>query len=246
MSFSENRDIYRSLYNTSDLVYTKIKLDFADISIGSTKDVTNEAKALLTKAYKEVEDHIQKYPVFKDSLSPLTVPKDFCAKTNTVIAAMYTASTAAGVGPMAAVAGAIAQYIGRNIKEVDEIIIENGGDIYLRSLQERVVLIYAGNSPLSLKIGIKLPVGEWGVCTSSGTFGHSLSFGNADAALVVSKDAALADTVSTELGNRIKDDSTLEAALNYAMSIPNIIGAVGIVGSALGAVGGIELVRVGK
>ena len=244
MCSNDNRSIYRSLYDTSELIYTNIKLGFADISIGAHTDVSKIAKTLLSQAYKEISDHILVYPQFKDALSPLPVKEGFSLQKYKVLEAMYSSSNIANVGPMAAVAGAVAQYIGRGIKDADEIIVENGGDIYLRSVKERIVLVYAGNSPLSLKVGIKLPPGEWGICTSSGTFGHSLSFGFADAALVVSHDTALADAVATKLSNEIINESSLEPALDYAINIPGIKGVLGIVGSVLGAAGDIELVRI--
>jgi hypothetical protein len=230
------------LYDITDLVYSNIRLGFADISIGAHVDVSDVAKELLSQVYQEVSGHILAYPDFGRALSPLEVKEEFCLPGDGVLSAMYEVSQIADVGPMASVAGAIAQYIGRGITAVDEIIVENGGDLYLRCMEERVVLVYAGNSPLSLKIGIKIPRGEWGVCTSSGTFGHSLSFGCADAALVVSHDATLADAVATALGNRIIDANSLEVALEYAIKIPGVIGVLGIVGEVFGVVGDIELV----
>ena len=103
-----------------------------------------------------------------------------------VIATMYRAGKIAGTGPMAAVAGALAEAVGDSLLELSsQVIVENGGDIFIKSDQPRVVSIHAGQSPLSEKVGLAIPVGRFGVCTSSGTVGHSISFGNADAAMVV-------------------------------------------------------------
>jgi hypothetical protein len=244
MPLNDARSLYRNLCNYEGLLYKNIKIGFADISIAANVDVELLAMPLLLQAYKEVEDHISVYPEFKGALTPIKAPDAFCLEKYSVLKAMYDSSELAGVGPMAAVAGAIAQYIGRGVKDAKEIIIENGGDVFLRSECERIVLVYAGNSPLSKKIGIRLASGEWGVCSSAGTFGHSLSFGLADAAIVVSHDAAIADAASTALGNRIVNADSLEDALNYAIKIPGVLGALGIVGDAMGAVGDIELVPI--
>ena len=110
---------------------------------------------------------------------------------------MLSAARLAGVGPMASVAGAIAQAVGAALKpHSSSIIVENGGDCYLDMDEETTVGIYAGpRSPFSGKIGIRLTADVFplGICTSSGTVGHSLSFGKADAVTVTARDAALAD-----------------------------------------------------
>jgi ApbE superfamily uncharacterized protein (UPF0280 family) len=110
---------------------------------------------------------------------------------------------------MAAVAGAIAEYVGRALLPLsEEVIVENGGDIFIFSKRERLAAVYAGDSPLSGRLAVALKprggpgtAGAFGVCHSSGTVGHSLSFGKADAALVISEDCALADAAATRLGN---------------------------------------------
>ena len=109
---------------------------------------------------------------------------------------MIFAAQAAGVGPMAAVAGALAEQVGqRLLKSTSEVIIENGGDIFIGARQILTVGVYAGGSPLSLKLGLRIDPakGIRGICTSSGTVGHSLSFGKADAVCVLSDSCALAD-----------------------------------------------------
>ena len=97
---------------------------------------------------------------------------------------------------MASVAGAIAELVGRELSNFsDDIIIENGGDIFIKTTRPRIIAIYASDSPLSGKIGIEIDAGETpcGICTSSGSVGHSLSFGKADAVTIIAPSAALAD-----------------------------------------------------
>ncbi len=146
---------------------------------------------------------------------------------------------------MAAVAGAIAARVGEALRAFsNEVIIENGGDIYMHLQHPATVSLFAGRSPLSHKVGLKIyPDREtWGVCTSSATVGPSLSFGRADAACVVAPDAALADACATGLGNRVPDVSAVNEALEWLGGIPGVVGGVVIVGENLGAWGQIELV----
>lgn len=157
------------------------------------------------------------------------------------------ASTLTGVGPMAAVAGAIAQFVTRDLLRFSkEVIVENGGDIYLASEKERVVGIYAGSSPLSLRIGMviepeKTPLG---VCTSSGTVGHSLSFGRADAVSVLSRSGALADAAATAIGNIVKGARDIEKGLARGSEIEGVSGVLIVVGEKMGVWGEVRLVRL--
>ena len=113
---------------------------------------------------------------------------------------MIRAGTVAGVGPMAAIAGAIAENVGRGLLEfADQVIVENGGDVFIKTRRPVTVGIYAGSSPLSMQIGMRLDSKKapLAVCTSSGTLGHSLSLGRADAVCAVADSCALADAAAT-------------------------------------------------
>ncbi|MCX7772643.1 MAG: UPF0280 family protein, partial [Clostridia bacterium] len=141
-------------------------------------------------------------------------------------------------------AGAFSKFVGQELLKLSpEIIVENGGDLFIKSEQERKVGIYAGASPLSNKLAIKLSrdMTPCGLCTSSGTVGHSLSFGKADAAVILHPDASVADACATALGNRIKSAQDIERALEEVSKIPGVRGAMVIIGEALGAIGDIEL-----
>jgi ApbE superfamily uncharacterized protein (UPF0280 family) len=145
---------------------------------------------------------------------------------------------------MAAVAGACAAAVGRKLLAYSpEVIVENGGDIFLKTAGPATVALYAGNSPLSMKVGLRIPAEATplGVCTSSGTVGHSLSFGRADAACVLAGDTALADAAATALGNRVKGPDDIPAALQWLSGIQDIMGGVIIAGEKLGAWGEVEL-----
>ncbi len=103
--------------------------------------------------------------------------------------------------------------------------------------------MYAGDSPLNGKIALKIYPEKTplGICTSSGTVGHALSFGKADAAVVISKDAFLADAVATAVGNRVKSVSDIEKAMEFASKIEGIEGVLVIIGDSIGAWGDIEI-----
>lgn len=162
----------------------------------------------------DLEAYILKNPNFMTSL----VPIEFDENAPEIVKKMIEAGKQAMVGPMAAVAGAIAQEIGFRLLEayqIDDLIIENGGDIFLSAKHSLDVAIYAGNSPLSMKLVLEvqpefLPCG---VCTSSGTVGHSLSFGKADAVVVGHKDVAIADAFATKLANRVRTKADIQDIL---------------------------------
>lgn len=188
---------------------------------------------------RELDAYIALQPEFLTSLSPIEPLPD----APDVAAAMCRAGKAAGVGPMAAVAGAFAAHVGQALLQFSpQVIVENGGDIWMKTGGQSTVAVYAGNSPLSMKVGIVVDASQpVSVCTSSGTVGPSLSFGKADAAVVVSHDAYLADACATRLGNEIKAADDIAAAVELISGIPGVVGALAALGEACGAAGNIEL-----
>jgi hypothetical protein len=233
---------YRQLIQPEGLVCLRVCVAETDLQIAATHDLSLPALQAVKRLRGELEDHLRQVPAFATSLQPLPEP----AGLPPLVAAMYRAAQAAEVGPLAAVAGAVAQGVGETLGGLsEELIIENGGDIYLASRQPRRVAIQAGDSPLSGRLALLLPGGEpLGICTSSGTVGHSLSFGRADAAVVISDDAALADAVATALGNRVSSAGDIEPALEWAQQLPGVRQALLIVGETLGVWGEFELAPI--
>lgn len=196
-----------------------------------------------------IESYIEEDPGFKGALEPYRVPRS----APPIVREMSLAAEKARVGPMAAVAGAIAEMVGKDIlnggfDRLDEVIIENGGDLYLACRRARNIAIFAGESPLSMRIGVEVVPGEtpMGICTSSGKVGHSLSFGNADAAVVLSPSATLADACATALGNALKSPEDIEPALEDIGCIGGVTGAVAIMGDRVGIWGNVRLVAFGN
>ena len=232
---------YRTRMARSGLVGFRVAVQETDLWVLAARDFTREVRELVVQERQQLEAYIAGHPDFLTTLVPW--PEDPFAPP--VVREMIAAAAATGVGPMAAVAGALAARVGRHLAPLSpEIIVENGGDIFLAISHPATVALYAGASPLSQRVGLRLDPASspLGVCTSSGTVGHSLSFGQADAACVLAPNAALADAAATALGNRVRGPDAIAPALEWAAGLPEILGAVIIVGKKLGAWGRVELV----
>lgn len=231
---------YRHLVQRPQLVAFQVRVQQTDLLILADRDLTSVALTAVVEERRQLEQYIASHPAFLDALTPW--PDDPLAPP--VVREMIRAGALAGVGPMAAVAGAIAAAVGRRLRPLSrEVIVENGGDIYLALQEPAIVSLFAGRSPLSLKVGLKIKPEQTpvGVCTSAGTFGHSLSLGRADAACVVAPDAAVADAAATGLGNRVRRPADIQPALAWLASLPDVLGGVVILGDKLGAWGQLEL-----
>lgn len=232
--------IYRNWINAEGLTPFKVIVGQTDMLILAESDISSKAITLVNRSRSIIEEYITGHPDFGTSLVPLP----FDRKAAPLIRRMHVCSRKAGVGPMATVAGAIAQFTAVNLlKYSPELIVENGGDIYLILKRDRTVAIFAGGSPLSGKIGlcVRSSSTPLGICTSSGTFGHSLSFGRADAAVAVCRSAVMADAAATAIANSVTSEREIEAGLAKARSIPGVKGALIIVGSKFGVWGKVEL-----
>jgi ApbE superfamily uncharacterized protein (UPF0280 family) len=148
---------------------------------------------------------------------------------------------------MAAVAGAIAEQVGRGLlRRSAEVIVENGGDVFLKTAGAATVAIFAGPSLLSLRIGVRIACGDapLAVCTSSGTVGHSLSFGRADAVCIVSRSCALADAAATAVGNMVGAKTDIDRGIERGKAIPGVEGIVIVAADQVGFWGEIEVISV--
>jgi len=187
-----------------------------------------------------LEKYIKKNPNFKTSFKPLKVKKE----APLLIRMMAVAAEKTEVGPMASVAGALADLgldamhkAGAKVR-----VIENGGEISADSNTQIDVGIYAGQSFLSEKIGFRLKIEDFpiGIGTSSGTVGHAFSFGVADAAIAIADNATLADAAATAIGNEVRGkdkEKSIQNALEIAETIEGVKGAFIILGDKVGTVG---------
>ena len=239
---------YRNWHKGKDLEYFQVMIKDSDLDIGIdkksySKEIERWCLQELIRLRKELEDYIALDANFKSSLKPVKL----LPAAPPVACVMSEAALVAGVGPMAAVAGAFADFIGQGLKgRVKQVVVENGGDIYLDGDRERVVAVYAGDSPFTNKIGILVKPKEYpvGICTSSGTVGPALSFGEADAAIIKATSAALADAAATAIGNLVKTPEDFETAINEAKKIPNLKGALIIKGGKMILWGEMEIVPI--
>jgi uncharacterized protein len=233
---------YRNWVKNKDLVTFNVIVEETDCYISAAINLESKARKSILKYRAILKKYILTHPAFLTTLEPIPVEKE----APLIIQAMAEAAAKASVGPMAAVAGAVAHFVGEELARFSpEIIIENGGDIYLRSWQDRLIGIYAGKSPLSGKIGLEIAGKETplGISTSSGTVGHSLSFGKADAVVVTADTAILSDAVATGIGNLILSPADFRGAIERAKIIPGVRGIVIIKDEEMGLWGNIRLRR---
>ncbi len=193
-----------------------------------------------------LDHHIGRCPEFRTSLEPVLVPDG----APDIAREMARAGRRAGVGPMAAVAGAFAQEIGRMLMRdfrAGEVVVENGGDIFMMVQTPLVISIYAGTSPLSGRIGLEITDTHEsvGFCTSSGTVGPSHSFGKADAFGVACRDAALADACATAYCNGVQSAADIPSLLEQARAEGAVLSAVVIAGDGFGVTGRYPLRLIG-
>lgn len=229
----------------------EIKIKETDLLIGVTPgSVDNEAR---DKIYRytfflrnELEEYIQTDPVFRETLEPHLVRAD----APPIARQMAQWANLVGVGPMAAVAGGFSEMVGRFIEShfSREVLVENGGDIFITSTKERVISVFAGSSPFSGRIGIRLHPAQFplGICTSSATVGPSLSLGQADAALITARSAFLADAAATAAGNRVQTADDFSAAIDAVKKVPGVKGILLIKGDKMGLWGDLEIVPLAQ
>jgi uncharacterized protein len=242
MSDIHQERTYRQLVHGS-MPPMRVTVQETDLSVYTNKIIPGQVREAVIEQRGYIEGYINRYPEFSRTLTPWA--DDPMAPP--IIQDMIAAGKNAGVGPMAAVAGAMAERVGRSfLAASDELIIENGGDIFLSTRRTLSVAIYAGHSPLSLKVGLKIKpsLEPLAICTSSGTVGHSLSYGKADAVCVVSRSCALADAGATAIGNHINCPEEIETAFGWGRKIPGILGILVIIEEKMGMWGEIEIASV--
>lgn len=195
------------------------------------------ARQFVIEARNEILEYIEGNPEFETSFNPIFVSSN----TGPVVQRMSIASQKTGVGPMASVAGSIAQYVVEELVHVGarHVIFDNGGDIAMYLHEPAIIGIYRGSFGIQ-NLGFRTTLTDQilGLCTSSGTVGHSFSFGVSDAAIAYSQDVALADAAATALGNRIpSEDSKLIVSAMNEMMIQDIDGLMVIIGDLIGTSG---------
>jgi ApbE superfamily uncharacterized protein (UPF0280 family) len=231
---------YRNLITDSGLQTFTVVVQETDLCVHAKMNLKNIAKELVLQYRGYLEAYIRKNPNFARTMQPWQLN----GPAPNIVDSMVKAGEKAGVGPMASVAGAIAESVGRDLlRHTDEVIVENGGDIFLKTNEPITIGIYAGNSSLSLKLGLRVDSSKapFAVCTSSGTVGHSLSLGKADAVCVVSDSCPLADAAATSIGNLIQTKRDIRQAVETGKLIKGIKGLAIILDDDIGLWGELDL-----
>lgn len=233
---------YRKYMKANDLTGFSVKIKESDLYILAEKNLVVETKKVLKYYRGQLEEYIKIDPLFQITLEPYKVSPS----APKIVKEMAYWSEKAGVGPMASVAGAIAEFVGRDLlKFSSQIIVENGGDIFLSSKKERIISIFAGESKWSNKLGILVPPSQFlGICTSSATVGPSLSFGKADAVVIVSNSAIFADALATAVGNMIQKPEDINLGIEYAKGFPEVHEVIIIFREYLGIWGRYEILKI--
>lgn len=233
---------YRDWSRDRDLISFNVVVKESDLYVRATRNLSRKTLKSLLKHRASLEEYIERHPDFVAALEPLAVGTD----APLIVKAMAEVAEKVGVGPMAAVAGAIAEYVGRELLPFSrEVIVENGGDIFLKTEKTRTIGVYAGkSSPFTGKIALRIEPADTplGVCTSAGTVGHSLSFGKCDAAVIVSPSTSLADAAATAVGNLVKEADDIARGIDFARGVEGVRGAIVIKGDHIGIWGNINLV----
>lgn len=246
MNFFEPRT-YRSQFNTERFTGFEISYLETDLWIGvDTGSFQPKIKELALAKIKSLRNKFDEYikaePFFKKSLKPFH-PTEI-APSEAI--EMAVAAEKVGIGPMSAVAGLFAREIGEEIIQnfsVNELVIENGGDIFALLNKELVLSIFAGESILSERIGLVIPAekSKLGICTSAGTVGPSISYGKADAVVVVSEDVLIADAFATAFGNKVKTPNDVEKVIKQSEKYPEILSLLIICEDKIGIRGDYEM-----
>jgi ApbE superfamily uncharacterized protein (UPF0280 family) len=193
--------------------------------------------AEIVRQRRILEEYIVRHPDFRQSLEPL----ELLAGAPEVAQSMARAAMLVGVGPMAAVAGAMAQYAGRAALEAGarEVIVDNGGDIYIRAVEPVIIGLKTGTADLDYRLAFSLQADDTpiSICSSSGKMGHSMSLGECDLATVVAKDAALADAAATQAANLVRNVDDIDPALENISDIEGIDGIMIVKGARVGLAG---------
>jgi ApbE superfamily uncharacterized protein (UPF0280 family) len=222
-----NKNLFKRVFHLKESVCTIISDKPEGVEI---------AKSSIQRNRKQLENYIKKHQQFLFSLEPVELQE-----APEVAILMANASLKADVGPMAAVAGVLADLAVKDMiaSGCKVAVVENGGEVYAISDQSIDIGFAAGDEPLSREMGFRLKKFPIGVATSSGRFSHAFSFGDADAVTIFGVNAGLADAAATAVANIVTGDdiqNVIKNAIDRALKIEGVYGIFilyfGVVGKA--------------
>ena len=191
----------------------QIMVEETDLRVTCAEDLSLPMLELVTELRGQIKAWIRLQPEFRTSLEPVAVPPG----APEIVRRMAAGAESAGVGPFAAVAGTVAHMVAERFAgRSPDLIVENGGDIYIYSRRERIVGLLP--DPAGEAIGVRVLPEDCPVslCASSAHIGHSLSLGKGDLAVVRATDGALADACATALCNMLREGKDVERAVRRA------------------------------
>jgi len=201
--------------------------------IAEKEDFIKAAIDEIENKRKDIQKYIQKDNFFKVTFEPYQIKN----KAPEIIKKMCDSSSKFNLGPMSTVAGIIAEYSLKAMirKGAKNAIVDNGGDIALISDRTLTIGIHTGNKKTN-KLAFEIPATNkiLGICTSSGKIGHSFSFGNTDASIVISEDLALADAAATALGNSVKNKEDIQKSFKILENKKGIQGSIVFIDEKIG------------
>jgi ApbE superfamily uncharacterized protein (UPF0280 family) len=229
---------YRGGIEPAGLTCYSVVIGESDLYICTEKDSSAEAQESLGRHRTELEEYLARHLSFGTSFKPVPM----ASEAPGIVAAMAEAAESCDVGPMASVAGAIAQSVGSDLLAVSaRVIVENGGDLFLAGGGPTKVRIFAGAGSPPVDILVEDAPEGVGLCTSSATVGPSVSLGATDAVTVLARTATLADAAATAIGNTVFSPEDIGAGLKRASSLPGVSGAVIMLQGSMGAWGKLEI-----
>ncbi len=237
---------YRKLLKKEGFAAFELIVGESDILVQvPEKNFSDELKRKLLENLILLREQILAYGrehrEFLSSLKPVNVSPI----APEIVRRMAYASSKVGVGPMAGVAGAINAFLGMVLEEsgISEFFLENGGDTYVSGGGKITVALITGNPSIDGKLGVELPPGKWGVCSSSSKIGHSLSFGRTELVTVVGEDPTVADCAATLLGNS-KSVEELAVTAERLVKERIVSGVVGLIKGKFVIAGDVKLIRL--
>ncbi|MCJ7666095.1 MAG: UPF0280 family protein [Actinobacteria bacterium] len=238
-----DRDIYRSKISVEGRFSFRLDYKYSGLLIMCDRDIGNELEGLVRGFYADIEKVIAGRPGFKNSLVPIEVMDHYPP----VVKDMCHAGEVFNVGPMASIAGAVCDHLAENIAgKCSFLMIENGGDVYIKSSSPLEVGIFTKNNYFKDMITLLIEAGltPCGICSSSGSFGHSLSLGKSDLVTVLSGTAILADAAATAVANTINREEDIDAAITRFRKYSEIKGLIAIKNKRIGLWGQLQLAPV--
>lgn len=231
--------LYRSVIDPGGLTCREVRLKESDLYVCGEGDISGYALQSLEKHRADLEIYLGKHHDFATSFRPVPAT----GQAPPVVKEMAEAASLFGVGPMSAVAGAIAQKVGEDLLAISpRLLIENGGDLFIAGGGRWKIGIFAGRDKPPLRISVESGSRGVGVCTSSSTIGPSVSLGIAEAAVVVARTAAIADAAATWLGNMVRSETDVSAVMDTGKDSQHVEGLLLVSGDSIGAWGCVELV----